>query len=548
MSISSEILARRLRLVRPRTHDVVCEGGLRVPMDDGVTLLADRWVARADRDAEQPTVLVRSPYGRKGVVGLLLGRLLAERGLQVVLQSTRGTFGSGGEFNPFDERADGLATLRWIRAQPWHRERFGMLGPSYLGVVQWAVAADAGDDLAALAIDVSASQVHGQVFAGETLALETTASWLALVSHQERPLAIVAMARALRALPSVLSELPLAELDVRATGARAAWFRDALDLPDGDGSYWSTRDFSAGVGRVTAPVQLIGGWYDIFLPWMLVDYAALRAAGRRPQLVIGPWTHTAPGLTAASMRENIAWLRANLLDDPRLVNPAAVRVYVTGERSGGGWRELADWPAPGSGERTLWLGEHGDLRESAPNAPSEPDRYVYDPADPTPSLGGPVLLARRPVVDNRPLEARPDVVTYSTATLESTVEAVGPVRVAIWVRASSEFFDLFARVCDVDASGISRNVSDALARVRPGDRFERAEDGSVRVAFDLWPIAHRFAAGHRIRLLISSGAHPRYARNPGTGEELAHATRLQAVSIEILHDAEHPSALVLPGD
>jgi uncharacterized protein len=547
MSVASEILARRMGLPRARTRDVVCDRDLRVPMADGVVLLADRWVARDTRAQPQPTVLVRSPYGRSGVFGLLFGRLLAERGLQVLIQSVRGTFGSEGLFSPFEERADGLATVRWIREQPWHGARLGMFGPSYLGLTQWAIAAAPGEDLAALTIHVSASQFHGQTFAGGALSLETAASWLALVAAQERRLAPLAMARAIRRLPDVLSELPLGELDMRATGEEIGWFREALATTDPRAAYWVARDFAAGVGRVTAPVQLIGGWYDIFLPWMLEDFAALRAAGRRPQLVIGPWTHIAPGLMSASLREGLAWLRAHLLGDDRLVAPAPVRVYVTGERAGGGWRELADWPPPGTGERMLWLGEDGALRGQRPASGSAGvDRYVYDPADPTPSLGGPVLLARTAVVDNRPLEERADVLTYSTPALPSVVEAIGPVRIEIWVRASSPFFDVFARVCDVDRSGASWNVCDALARVVPG-RFESGADGVTRVAFDLWPIAHRFAAGHRIRLQVSSGAHPRYARNPGTGEELARARSVRRVHLEILRDAKRPSVLVLPG-
>jgi hypothetical protein len=129
--------------------------------------------------------------------------------------------------------------------------------------------------------------------------------------------------------------------------------------------------------------------------------------------------------------------------------------------------------------------------------------------------------------------------------LPSVVEAIGPVRVEIWVRTSSSYFDVFARVCDVDAGGVSRNVCDALARVAPGI-FEPGEDGSWPVAFDLWPMGHRFAPGHRIRLQVSSGAHPRYARNPGTGEDPATATTLRPVDVEVLHDARHPSRVVLP--
>src|SRR5436305_2106807 len=241
MSLASETLARRMHMPRARTHDVVCEHDLRAPMDDGAMLLADRWVARAMSGRAQPTVLVRSPYGRRQVVALLFGRLLAERGLQVVLQSVRGTFGSEGRFSPFDERADGLATLRWIRDQPWHGDKIGTIGPSYLGLVQWALAPDAGDDLAALSIQVSASQFHGQTYAGGSLSLETSASWLVLVAAQERRLAPLAVARALRRLPTLLGELPLSDLDLRATGAEVDWFREGMADPDPKGSYWVTR-------------------------------------------------------------------------------------------------------------------------------------------------------------------------------------------------------------------------------------------------------------------------------------------------------------------
>ena len=548
MSLASEILGRRLRLPRAQTRDILCEANLRVPMDDGAILLADRWVAMAARQRPQPTVLVRSPYGRKQWVGLLFGRLLAERGLQVVIQSTRGTFGSGGEFTPFDERADGLATLSWLREQPWHADRIGLVGPSYLGIVQWAVASEAGEDLAAMTIQVSASHIHAQTYGGGSLSLESIASWLAMVGAQESRLAPLAMVRALRRLPALYSELPLSDLDERCTGSEISWYRDALANPDRESDYWSVRDYTAGVERVTAPVQLIGGWHDIFLPWMLEDYSVLQRAGRSPQLIVGPWAHTSPGLFRTGMREGIAWLRAHLLGDRRLLHPAPVRLRLTGERdgSGNGWREFESWPPPGTGERSLWLTDEGRLQGHAPGRENAaPDRYRYDPCDPTPSLGGPVLLAREPVVDNRSLEARPDVLTYTADPLPQPYEAIGPVRVEIYLGASSPYFDVFARVCDVDTHGASWNVCDALTRVDP-ERFEQAADGTWLVSFALWPIGHRFATGNRIRLQISSGAHPRYARNPGTGQDPVAATALQPVDVEIFHDDAHPSMLVLP--
>lgn len=581
MTLPSEIAARKLGLPRPRTTDLICEPDFRATMDDGAVLLADRWVARDRRDEPQPTVLVRSPYGRKQFVALLFGRLLAERGLQVVIQSARGTFGSEGEFSPFDERADGLATLRWLREQPWHEGPIGMIGPSYLGLVQWAVAPEAGPDLAALCVQVSASQFHGQTWAGGGIALQTSASWLVLVAGQEARWAPLGLLRNLRRLPTVLTQLPLAHLDELATGAPVSWWRAAMADPAREGTFWGARDYAAGVANVTAPVQLVGGWNDIVLPWMLEDFLALEAAGHEPQLVIGPWSHIAIGAFAAGMREGLAWLHSHLLGDDRLVHPERVRIFVTGERTGGGWRSLPTWPPPGTDERTLWLGSDAQLVEVAPgdsgkrdfvgpggsrspsdpaapgdpSAPAEPaapadpsapgDRYRYDPTDPTPSVGGPILFTTQPVTDNRALEARADVLTYTGDPLPAVLEAIGTIRVELWLRTSSPYFDVFARVCDVDPSGASMNVCDALTRVTP-TLLEPADDGTWAVAFDLWPMAHRFTAGHRVRLQVSSGAHPRYARNPGTDDDPATATELRAVEIEVLHDAAHPSAVILP--
>lgn len=537
--LAADLLARRLRLPVPETRDVVVEHDLQVPMDDGVVLLADRY---APRDlGPRPTVLVRSPYGRRGFFGLLHGRLLAERGFQAVVQSVRGTFGSGGDFSPFDEHADGLATIAWLEAQPWYRGPLGMTGSSYLGLTQWAVAADAGDRLGAITPSITASQFHGQAYGGGAIALDTALSWLVIVNAQEGRLGPLRVLRGLRRVPEVLDSLPLGQLDAAATGRPVPFFAEWMQNPNAEDEYWAARTFSDRVGDVSAPAQLVGGWYDIFLPWLLDDFAKLQAAGRAPQMIVGPWAHTSPGQVAKGTREAIAWLRAHLLGDPRMLSDATVRVYVTGARE---WRELPTWPPPQARPRSLWLSPGGRLVAAAPETASEPDRYRYDPASPTPALGGPVLLAREPVVDNRPLEARGDVLVYTGEALAADMDAIGPVAVDVHVRSSLDFFDVFARVCDVAPDGTSPNVCDALARVTP-ERFDHRPDGTVRVSFDLWPTAHRFAAGHRVRLQVSSGAHPRYARNTGTGEDPATAARLLVAEQEVLHDAEHPSSLTL---
>jgi uncharacterized protein len=539
VTVLSEIAARSMGLPAARTRVVDVQHDLAATMDDGVVLLADRFVPRDSGNA--PVVLVRTPYGRRGAVGLIYGRLIAERGFQVVVQSVRGTFGSGGTFAPFDERADGLATLRWLEAQPWCTGRIGMIGSSYMGLVQWAVATD--PMVAALAPAITASQFHSQAYAGGAISLDTALSWTYIIAAQERRGALPRLAVGLRrTLPRLLDELPLGEIDSLLAGEELPFYREWFRQTAPDEPYWATRDYSGDVADVTAPVQLIGGWYDIFLPWLLADHEALAAAGRRTQLVIGPWAHTSTGLLNTSLREGIAWLRANLLGDPRGLSPAPVRVWVGGEDR---WRELEAWPPPQAHPWTLHLQPGGGLGEERPPAGAEPDRFRYDPAHPTPAVGGPVLLARQPVTDNRELEARPDVLTYTTAPLDTDMVAIGPVHAEIHLRSSLEHTDVFVRVCDVLPSGPSLNVCDALVRLTPEAPAVVEPDGSRRVSVELWPTAYCFRRGHRLRVQVSSGAHPRYARNPGTGEDPATATRLVVADQEILHDTTHPSSVTL---
>jgi putative CocE/NonD family hydrolase len=517
----SQIAGRMLRLPAPESRELLIERDLPVTMDDGVVLLADRYAPPGTERA--PTVLVRSPYGRRGAFGFLYGRLVAERGLQVLVQSIRGTFGSGGSFEPFDERADGLATLRWLREQPWHEGGVGTIGPSYMGIVQWAIA----DELDALAPSVTASQFRGMAYGGGSIALDTALSWMLVLQVQEQRLAPLLLANGLRrTLPRVFEHVPIAELDERAFGSQVPYFREWTEQMSPDSPYWAERDFSSSVGDVRAPVQLVGGWHDIFLPWMVEDFHALRDAGRRPQLIVGPWTHTAAGMTGASLKHGIGWLRKHLLGDGRMVREAPVQVYVTGERR---WRELSDWPPPGATERTLYLAA-GRLTDAPVEA--EPARYRYDPVDPTPALGGAMMLEQRPVRDNRPLEARPDVLTFTGEALEADVDALGPVRADIRFASTLPDTDVFVRVCDVQPDGASLNVCDGLIRLTP-EEPPRDADGIAAVRFELWPTAHRFRAGHRIRVQVSSGAHPRYARNPGTGEDPVRATRLVASDQEV---------------
>ncbi len=537
MTLISRFFERAMALPPAQTRDVVVQRDLRVPMPDGAILLADRYIARGSD--KPPLVLARSPYGRRGPWGMMAGRLFAERGFQAVVQSCRGTFGSGGALDPFGpaEQDDAVATVEWLRQQPWYPGSFGTFGPSYLGIAQWALAACALPDHAAMAVQVAASEPRAMVRAGGSFALETMLRWIDQVAGQERPGAPVRQRLRERKLRELAGTLPMGQLDRLATGAmRPYWQRWLAE----DGDYWDQHSFAAGPGKVTAAVSMVGGWYDIFLPAQLRDYAALHAAGHEPRLTIGPWRHADSDAGGTWVRDGLEFLAARLSADDTRPHASPVRIFVTGADQ---WLELPSWP-PASTLQPWYLHPAGGLRTAEPGE-CPPDQYTYDPADPTPNLAGPVGLNGIARVDNRILEARPDVLTYTSQALPHDLEVIGIPEADLRVSSDREHTDFFARLCEVSPAGVSVNICDGLLRLAPG-RPTAGADGTSRVAFELWPVAHRFGAGNRLRLQVSSGAHPRYARNTGTGEPLATARTLARAHQRVFHDPARPSALVLP--
>jgi putative CocE/NonD family hydrolase len=515
------------------TRDLVVERDLRVPMHDGVELLADRW-GPADGPDGLPTVLMRTPYGRGGFAPQL-ARPLAERGFQVVVQSTRGGFGSGGAFDPLrHEREDGLATLDWARAQRWFGGSMVLFGMSYLGYVQWAVGDQLPPEVKAMVPVVSESAHTLEFLRPDGFSLEVPFEWGVLVATMEQRWAMPRQALRARRQRRALFTLPLKQADLAAMGHRSGYIQDILAY-DADAPRWAGIDHSGRVAGITVPVSSIGGWFDIFLPGQLRDHRALQAAGRDARLTIGPWSHTSLGVVSASMREALGFGLA-LARGEQPPERAPVRLFVMGEEA---WRDFPSWPPPGYPAQRFHLHSLGALSTDSPRE-SGPDRYRYDPADPTPAVGGIRMRMGKPGrVDNRQLEARPDVLTFTTPTLDHDVEAIGDVSAEIWFRSSLPYADVFVRLCDVDEQGHSSNVCDGLVSVANAVEVSR-------VPVQLWPTAYRFRRGHRIRAQLSSGAFPRFNRNTGTGEPRASATTLRAGDQEVFHDPAHPSAVILP--
>lgn len=535
---------------------VAVQPRIAIPASDGVTLLADHYMPMTD--GPRPTLLIRSPYGRGFPWDALFGAAFAGQGFHVVIQSCRGTAGSGGTFEPYrHEEADGQAAVAWLREQEWFNGALGTFGTSYLGYAQWALAADPPPELRAMAVLNGPCSPYPFFYPGGALALENVlAGGVSMVAFERGPAGFArAIWRLQRHHRQVERSLPLIDAYQPAFGGRNEFFEKWLTHPDAADPYWTELDLGRVLDSVTVPIALVGGWDDVVLDQTLAHYCTLAGRNHDVRLLIGPWSHTStfdkgwPAVFPGVVR----WLRAHLSGDPAGLTQQPVRVYVGGS---GQWRDLPGWPPPQVRARPWFPGSGGTLSTQPPAQPGS-SSFCYDPAEPTPSAGGQLLSRRAGAVDNRRLEARDDVLVFTSAPLTEPIEILGPVGVRLHVHASSPHFDTFARLCDVDARGRSRNVCDGLQRhqAAPGSGAPEssgaadstgAHGGESTITVAMSSTAYRFAAGHRIRLQVSGGAHPRFARNTGTAEPPATATRLARVHIQILHDAEAPCVLSLP--
>ena len=553
-----KIFSRAWSLPPPR-NKVAVEHDVAVPMSDGTVLLASHYLPVSVASAA--TVLVRCPYGRTGPFALQCGQILAERGYHVLLQSCRGTFGSGGEFEPMQhEIADGQDTVAWLREQSWFDGRLATYGASYLGFVQWALAMDPPPELVAAIVHVAPHDFSRIAYRNGVFDLHTYFTWSDLVARQESIGLLRGIARtatAERRLRPALDRLPVQAGYRDLLGREPAWAERWLEHPQATDPFWAPLQCGPALDRITVPVLLVGGWHDLFIEQTLEQYRALAARDVPVRLLVGPWAHldiTSQG--GPAVVDSLAWLdrfaAPGRTAPRRAVRPErSVRIWVGGEGAGqktgqktgqrtGEWREIEDWPPPGTAWQRWYLGARGSLStaEPAPDVPAS--GFRYDPADPTPSPGGAIMALKAGSRDNRAVERRLDVLVFTSDPLDEPAEVIGEVAAELSVTRDNPYADLFVRLCDVDPRGRSWNVCDGIVRLTGEDPLA----GPVRVS--LFGAAHRFGRGHRIRLQVAGGAHPRFARNPGSGLPEATAEDLVPTQYDIGLDAAHPSVLLLP--
>jgi putative CocE/NonD family hydrolase len=532
----ADSITRRMLGIPGRDGPYHVRKSVEVPTRDGFHLLTDHYAPETTRAGG--TILIRGPYGRGFPNSAVYGGLFAGAGFHVLIQSVRGTFGSTDAFQPFVKEADDAQdTVSWLRSQTWFDGRLATVGGSYLGFVQWALLANTPAELRAAVIVVGPHD-FGRVLHGVgAFSLSLAFDWSEAMTS--RPSLAGALSRLLgiadRRTRPALYGLPMAETAEAVLKGHAPWYREWLLHDDPADKYWDAYRHEPDLSRASVPILLVGGWHDIFLDQTMEQYRVLHGQGAEVALTVGPWTHldTIGKGSGLITRETLEWLNTHLADQSQAKRRRPLRIFFTGANQ---WRPFDEWP-PAVREQVYHLDQAAALR-ATPGAGTS--HFTFDPADPTPAIGGRLFHpGHGGAKDNRSLESRTDVITFTSFPVERDLDIAGTPVVELDISVDNPCADVFVRLCDVDSRGMSMNFTDAIRRLDPGVPAGQLQ----HLTMDLDPCAHRLRNGHRLRLLLSGGAHPRYARNLGTVEPLATGTNMRPS----VHLVEHSnSRVVLP--
>lgn len=564
-------------------------------MRDGVVLRANVYRPDDGGEGRYPVLLTRLPYGKDLPLATSFFDPMASvrRGYIVVIQDTRGTFTSDGDWFPFKyEHEDGLDTVAWAAKLPGSDGRVGMFGASYFGQTQWLAAT--APELKAMAPMITWADAEETALRNGVVEWGVQASWLlqqavgqVVRRYRNDP---EALGKALYAVVNAHDTLPqngYHTLPLQRFGPLAT-----LDLAEPVDHMVSGRDTGDFKGLRTGPQQYdqidkpmlhIGGWYDIFLKGTLRNFNEMTKRGRRGQyLLIGPWTHGAFGpmmgdvyfgmassgalmdyqidLTSFHLQFFDRWLKEQ--QGPFDKQPR-VKYFLMGANV---WKTSETWPPARATEQRWYLHSGGHANSSAGDGAlslTEPhhepaDHFTYDPLYPVKTVGGHTLMHgsfRAGPLDQNDLERRDDMLVFTSAPLEAPVEVTGAISVTLHVATDAPDTDFVARLVDVWPDGRAIPLNDGILRMmyREDGRTPSAplsSDQTYAITIDLWATASVFLPGHRIRVDVTSSSFPRWERNLNTGESSATTTASRPAHQTILHDSEHPSYLslsVIPG-
>ena len=558
---------------------VDCGSGVRLERGvelklDGITLVSDHYYPAGE--GPWPTLLMRQPYGRDIASTVVYAHPVwfARYGYHVVIQDVRGRGDSTGEFYPFrHEGRDGAETIEWLRQHPASNGRIGMYGFSYQGATQLLAAAERPEGLQCIAPHMTATDLyHGWFYHHGALRLNATLGWGIQMLRED------ARRRGLRKASDKLElawtnvraqsmHVPYAEHPATADVTLPAYVRDWSAHRE-PGEYWTEQDVSTRPDRINVPALHVAGWFDTYLEGSIAGYLSLRQyagsefARVNQYLIAGPWVHIPWGDRAGEAKLGEAanlntdeillrWFNHWLKDAGEFEGEPRIRYFAMGANE---WRGAAEWPDAAA--NALYLHSNGNansrkgdgsLSRCAPVQDEPRDVFVYDPEVPLVAPGGPQALSGP--FDQAAIEMGNNVLVYTSLPLTSDVEIFGTPRVELYAATSAANADFVAKLVRVTASGRAEFVSIGIAR--SSWLFRDAQYCADKVyawEFTLEATAIVLMMGERLRLEVASSAFPLYDRNPSTdvSAQLADNWNWKRSTQQILHDAEHPSALYLP--
>jgi hypothetical protein len=547
---------------------------------DGVVLYAD--IYRPAGDSNFPVLLQRTPYNRQN--GADFGHMAAARGYMVVIQDVRGRYESEGEWYPFKhETSDGFDTVEWAAALPHANGKVGMFGGSYVGATQMLAAVGHPPHLAGICPVVTASNYHENwTYQGGAFEQWFNESWTSGLAQDTFNRAVRGGTNAMAGstvLP--LKQYPLFNLQLSSdpaswTAKFAPYFLDWLDHPAYD-SYWRPWAIEEQYASIQVPALTVAAWYDIFQGGSLKNYLGMKElagntaarAGQRLMVIVGGHAGNGPKIGAVDFGADshfdedavtVEWYDFLLKGQQNeFATGKPVKLFVMGENK---WRGEDDWPLKRARETHYFLHSSGQANTSAGNGslstdaagPDKADSYTYDPANPAPTVGGPLCCDPEHLPagprDQSEVENRKDVIVYTTAALDEDTEVTGPVMLDLYAKSSAVDTDFTAKLVDVWPNGFAQNLTEGILRAGYRSSTSKAEPivpGKVyEYKIDLWSTSNVFLKGHKIRLEVSSSNFPRFDRNLNNGKDAGANSAFDKADNTIYHDREHPSALLLP--
>jgi putative CocE/NonD family hydrolase len=575
-------------------YEIRVDRGVEARMRDGVVLRAD--VYRPKLEGKLPVILTRTPYN-KAVYPVDFAMRAAAHGYVAIIQDCRGRYTSDGTWEPFKyESNDGYDTVEWAASLPYSNGKVGMYGASYVGVTQMLTAIAAPPHLAGIfPIDTGSNYHDNWIYQGGAFEQWFDESWTSGSLSQDTMDRLIGQNRSAGLDSTWLTKLPLGDftgvnLQISQNLASALpYFNDWLKHPQYD-DYWKQWSIDEHQANIKVPAYHVGAWYDIFFGGTLRNYVGIKANGgteearRGQRLLITIGGHAGGGRKVGEVDFGpetevdvdaivLRWYDHLLKGiDNGIDREKPVKIFIMGANR---WRDENDWPPPEAHQARFYLHSAGHANSSqgdgslsaAKSGEEAADRFVYDPANPVPTHGGPLCcpmwssgqpmqgqmrfaahLAPGPL-DQRMIEERQDVLVYSTPSLKQDFEVTGPVTSELYVSSSAKDTDFTAKLIDVRPDGMAVNVAEGIMRARYRKSQEHGEllnPGEVyKLTVDLWATSNVFKAGHRLRLEIASSNFPRFDRNLNTAEDPERGTRMVKATNTIYHDAQHPSSLVL---